>query len=385
MKKITLSILTITSILSAQSDIELLKSQMDEMAKKIAKLEKEKEKDNTHIISKAPKLKISGKHFLGFVSKDDKVKDDRTNKFETRRNYFQIKAYFSEESKNYFRTTFDTTKKGDGDWNVRLKYAYLYLNNILPYTGVEIGQAHRPWIDYEEHQGWWMRSVSKVFAEASEAGHLTNSADLGVNFKTKTPYFSSEIGIYNGEGYHYKEDGRGKSFEWRLTAHPLGTGKEHVKTTKSRYLDISFFGQLNQSLAKSFESDKNGTKDIEHNLNLLAGTVVYNQPNLLIAGQYVMADNEDYKYQGSGFSVNGEFRFGGKYEYALIGRYDSLDTDDDEVAKIDKDGDKNSYLIGAVYNYNKNVKFIANMLDVKYENVESKDFSQYMLTAEINW
>jgi len=47
----------------------------------------------------------------------------------------------------------DTHTDSAGETNVRLKYAYLYLDNILPSTGVEFGQAHRPWIDYEEHSG----------------------------------------------------------------------------------------------------------------------------------------------------------------------------------------------------------------------------------------
>ena len=65
----------------------------------------------------------------------------------------------------------------------------LYLDNILPFTGVEIGQVHRPWIDYEEHGGWNYRSISKVFVEQNNGAHLTNSADLGVNFKQKPSTF----------------------------------------------------------------------------------------------------------------------------------------------------------------------------------------------------
>jgi hypothetical protein len=365
MKKITLSILTITSILSAQSDIELLKSQMDEMAKKIAKLEKEKEKDNTHIISKAPKLKISGKHFLGFVSKDDKVKDDRTNKFETRRNYFQIKAYFSEESKNYFRTTFDTTKKGDGDWNVRLKYAYLYLNNILPYTGVEIGQAHRPWIDFETHNGWNYRSISKVFVEDKRGAHLTNSADVGINFKTKTDYFSSEIGVFNGEGYHGVEDGKGLSFEWRLTAYLIGNTKHKHK--RDSYANISFFGQFNE------DSNKHGNED----LNWYGVHATYNQPNFLISTQYIKTDDANIKYAGEGYSINGELRFG---DFTTIGRYDHFELDNNNEEKDRK-------IAGLAYKYNKNIEFIANFTNEKVEDNSGiiTDEDSLMVTAEINW
>ena len=155
--------------------------------------------------SHVPVLKFSGTHYLGFVSSSPE-KGDSTNDFETRRNYLQVKAYFKENPKDYMRITLDTHDK-DGESGVRLKYAYLYLDNVLPNTGVELGQAHRPWIDYEEHNGWNYRSISKVFVEEKNAGHLTNSADRGVNFKTKTPYVSSELGLFNGEGYHNEEDG----------------------------------------------------------------------------------------------------------------------------------------------------------------------------------
>jgi len=389
LKKISLSLATF-SFLSTFANAgnisnENLQNKILELNQKIEKLKK------TEVQAKAFKLKFSGKHYLGFTQ-IERV-NNSTSQFETRRNYFQTKAYFKENPKSYMRFTYDThqiqitddNKKEEGTWLIRLKYAYLYLDNILKNTGVEFGQVHRPWIDYEEHHNWLYRSVQKVFVEASESAHLTNSADLGINFKTKTEYFSSEIGIFNGEGYHVKEDGRGKSFEWRLTAHPLGSGKTHVKAKKDTYLDISFFGQINQSLAKSYGVGKGETAESEHSLNWFAGMLVYNQPKFLIGSQYVLADNEDFQYQGTGFSLNGEFRFGGNLEYSAIARYDSWETDEDKVANIDKNGDKNSYLIGLVYNYNKNVKFIGNILDVKYDHAELENATKYMLSAEVNW
>jgi len=146
--------------------------------------------------SHVPVLKFSGTHYLGFVSSSPE-EGDATNDFETRRNYLQVKAYFKENPKDYARITLDTHNTSDGESNVRLKYAYLYLDNVLPNTGVEFGQAHRPWIDYEEHNAWNYRSISKTLVEAKYGADLTNSADRGINFKTKTPYFSSELGVLN--------------------------------------------------------------------------------------------------------------------------------------------------------------------------------------------
>ena len=213
MKKIVLSTVAITMLAltganaDSTSDIAEMKAMMKQMNQRLAKLETEnkqlksqakkskttstKKKTSTKsktiaattevteeetaahvekfaeatvVKSKAPLLKFSGKHYLGFVSSEQG--DVTDNKFETRRNYLQVKGYLGEDSKDFFRITLDTYqisdgkdddgvyiagKDSEGTWNVRLKYAYLYLDEVLPYTGVEIGQAHRPWIDYEEH------------------------------------------------------------------------------------------------------------------------------------------------------------------------------------------------------------------------------------------
>jgi hypothetical protein len=320
--------------------------------------------EETIIKSKVPVIKFSGTHYLGFVSSSPDEGDD-VNKFETRRNYLQAKAYFKENPKDYMRITLDTHDE-DGESNVRLKYAYLYLDNIFPNTGVEFGQAHRPWIDYEEHNGWNYRSISKVLVEESNAGHLTNSADRGINFKTKLEDFSSELGIFNGEGYHNEEDGQNLSFEWRLTGHLLGTGKQKAKKSL-KYANVSFFGQQNQ------DSNKHHNKD----LNWYGIHAVYNQPEFLVAGQYIDVTDADPAYKGTGYSINGEYRVNHKWN--LIGKYDYFDMDDNS-------GDKKRAIAGVAYEYNKNVEFIANYLTEggsKLSKAKTRD--AIMLTAQVEW
>jgi len=321
--------------------------------------------------SKVPVLKFSGTHYLGFVSSEQD--GDRSNKFETRRNYLQVKSYMKDNKKSYMRLTLDTHqlddgretvgKDLDGSWNVRLKYAFLYLDEVLPNTGIEMGQVHRPWIDHEEHGGWNYRSISKVYVEDGKAGHLTNSADLGFNIKTKLTHFSSELGVFNGEGYHNTEDGEGLSSEWRLTGHLLGTGKKKRKE-KVTYADVSFLGQLNE------KSNKHKNEDL-HWYGLHA---VYNQPEFLVAAQYIATENAHSKYAGDGYSVNGEYRFTKKWD--AIGRYDTFTLDESEK-------ESKRALAGVVYKYNKNVKFIGNYLKEKVDGSDAKD--SIMLTAEVKW
>ncbi|WP_069471628.1 porin [Candidatus Marithrix sp. Canyon 246] len=321
-------------------------------------------------------LKFNGVHYLGFTSSKEDG-GDRESNFETRRNYFQVKAYFNK--KDYMRLTLDSfqetkgSNKDKGSWLTRVKYAYLYLDEVLPYTGVEMGQVHRPWIDYEEHHGWWFRSISKVFVESGYGAHLINSADLGVNFKTKLAHFSSEIGVYNGEGYHAIENGEGLSTEARLTYHVYDSSKG--RKPSNDYINFSYFG------IKSLEDNKRGNNDFT--LNGLHA--VYNTKQFLIAGQYIKADNGNNDvYEGDGYSLNFEYRPMDKFWF--IGRYD----DWDQAVASNGGGDRKHYLLGAVYNLYKQVRFIANVRQTDYDESDSlnagiKDETQFMLTAEVHW
>ncbi len=339
-----------------------------------------KEVKGTSVSSKVPKLKINGVHYLGFTSTDYKDNSKKSiNRFETRRNYLQFKAYWND--KDYARITLDTHQDDTGDWKVRLKYAYLYLSDILPYTGVEFGQVHRPWIDWEEHHGWYYRSIAKTFLEEHHGAHLTNSADQGINFKTKTDYFSSEIGLYNGEGYHGKDKkNTDLSFEWRLTANLLGTGKKHVHPTKDTYADVSFMGQINKKYKNSSNVDTDPGYTEAKDLKWYGIHAVYNEPMFLLAAMYVKSDHEDLdSMDGKGWSVNGELRPAPKW--SLLARYDKWS---DEHGSSDVD--REEWIAGVAYTYNKNVKFIANVFSIDPNtDVDDDEEIRYMLTSEVKW
>ncbi len=346
-------------------------------------------KEDTPVFAKASKLKFSGQHYLGFVS------NDGNSNFEMRRNYIQVKAYLFDDPKSYLRVTLDETT-GNGDNTIRIKYAYLYLDEVLPYTGIEIGQAHRPWLDYEEHQGWFHRSIDKTFTESKESADLTNSADMGINFKTKTPYFSSELGIFNGEGYHDIEGGEGLSAEWRLTAAVLGNGDKKRKRTKDTYADISFWGQYNM---------KNSKNDAQ-TYTIYGLHAVYNMPSFLISAQYTVAKNDNtialtsdtppvnnlsnrIHHNGEGYSVNVDYRFGDEHQYDVFARYDHWTAKDPNKTVADSDIDH--ILYGVAWEQNKNVTWYLNGKHydpknlINYKGDAKTKFDAVMLTAEINW
>jgi len=343
----------------------------------------------TPLFAHASKLKFSGVHYLGFTQKD-KREGSATNNFELRRNYLQVKAYLLNNPKSYLRVTLDTeyTAKHDGHADIYAKYAYIYLADVLPNTGVEFGMAHRPWIDYEEHQSWLARSVSKVFAEESEAGDLMNSADLGFNFKTKTPYFTSEVGIFNGEGYHgennYDDDknvedniGDGVSAEWRFTAAILGNGTSKRKATKDTYFDTSFFGQYNMDSAKN-EGET---------FKIYGLHTVFNTPDFLLSAQYIIADNDrdnTTKYNGAGFSVNGTYRFGASKKFSVIARYDTWEGENS--TSNDSSDSQNNFIYGITWEQSSNLTWLATAQSYYIEGANnSKDYNSAMITADVHW
>lgn len=384
-----------------------------------------------NVKSKAKTLEFSGTHYFGLTSNSYGDQNwnggDKSTGFELRRNYLQAKAYFND--KDYFRVTMDTTKELESTTsyaNMYVKYAYLYLDKVLPYTGVEIGIAHRPWIDYEEHNAWNYRSINKViledkFSTAATGGLTTttsvgpdvlNSADLGVNFQTKTPYVSSELGLFNGEGYHAdkaannQQNSSNLSFEWRLTGHLLGNGEQvgKYKLDKDTYANVSFAGLTSNNHKDNSQTVNDAS---EYDRNAYWFHFVYNQPEFLIAAQYDVSKD---KVQDTGaetklkmWSVNGEVR--PAQDWTVLARYDNLRTEysgsSSAATKNDTNvGDANQFIYGVAYHYNKNVKFIASgkTVDAKDETIakingvnqsykvgDQLDKQSWMLTTEVEW
>jgi len=365
-----------------------------------------KDKEPT-LAAHASKLKFSGLTYIGYTAKNTdngltsytpsgktspEAHNSSTSQFEIRRAYFQLKAYLLEDPKSYYRVTFDVHQDNkadgdttDGDMLLRVKYAYLYLNDILPFTGVEIGIAHRPWHDYEEHNSWYFRDISKVLVEQKNGGDLSNSADFGFNFKTRTQYFDSEFGVFNGEGYHAVQLNKGMSFEWRTTAHLLGVSGKDKQNTKT-YWDASFFGQYNQDHKEDIATS-GGYDDL-----VFGGLhTVYNMPSFLIAGQYISsldtADNNTYvsKQAGLGYSLNGEYRLGEEKEYRLFARYDrwtptTVDAADEKY--------QDTIIAGIAWDQNRNIEWVANVDITKNEagsDREKFNGIAFMLTAQVEF
>jgi len=384
------------------------------------------QKKYVNVKSHAKTLEFSGEHYFGYTTNTYGANSANGNEksagFEARRNYVQVKAFFND--KDYFRATMDATKeleatnslqtldaKGDGPANVIIKYAYMYLDKVLPYTGVEVGIAHRPWIDYEEHNSWNYRSINKVILEdkiGTTGVDTMNSADLGVNFQTKTPYISSELVLFNGEGYHSTTNQKlntGMSAEWRLTGHVMGNGEQvgKYKLDKDTYLNVSFAG-LSSKDHKTADDAIQATAD-RYDRNAYWFHAVYSQPLFLIAAQYDVTKDNHVNTPAKtrsikSWSVNGEIR--PITDWTVIGRFDNVkvDFDNDSASNLNNTGDTTQMIYGVAYEYNKNVKFIASGKTVNAKDTKAvgatayadatttgtlADKQSWMLTTEVKW
>jgi len=335
MKKILLSIATIASLITAS------------------------EAKDIEIKSNAGTLKISGEHRFSYTISDE---DGDHGTFSVDRTYLQVKAYFFDDPKSYARVTLDT-KGSHGTYETYLKYSYLYLHNILPHTGVEIGQVHKPWVDYEEHYGFTKQAVYGVYADKFK---LSNSADRGINFKTKLDNFSSEIGVFQGEGYKNTPDwaNEGYSFDARFTYHFFGTHN------KDEYLNISLAGALNNR-----HNDLGGDSYGDKNWALLHA--VYKNSDFLVAGQYINVfedKTKDGDNKGYGYSFNADYYATSKI--TLFGRYDYFqrDRNDDEAKNI---------IGGVAYKYNKYVTLALSA--IKHENEKFKGGNDITKVQALIW
>ena len=374
-------ILTKEEALEVEKEAKGLKNNQENLKNEKVVKEAKGEKPPVKISSKAKKLKFEGLGYLGYTFKDRKHGTDEGN-FEIRRGYFITKFYLN--NKDYFRFTLDVTKHAHKDnvnegneLDAKIKHLYFYkdLSNYIYGTGFEIGMVHTPWLDYEEHSGWWYRSVEKTFFEATDGAHLLPSADAGINFKTKTEYISAEYGIFDGEGYDHLgrsdkgDKGNKPMIDGRLTVHLLGGGTKKPKPLSQQYANISLHA-LNSFNHRGSDKD----------LTVYQIHAVYNQPLFLIAGQYIKSDwYEGSENDGKGYSFNFEIRPLLENKIALFGRYDHWKPDDNTALERDM------YIYGLSWKMNKYVKWILNGINADYKNDNSRDYKKYMLSTEVHF
>jgi hypothetical protein len=206
------------------------------------------------------------------------------------------------------------------------------------------------------------------------------SADLGIDFQTKTEYMSAEYGLFNGEGYdHIGRSDKGdnadffaNSLEGRVTWHVLGGGTKKPKPYQDTYANIS--------LHAVDSINHRGSAD---DLKIYQVHAAYNTPMFLLAGQYIKGDwFSGSENEGDGYSFNAEVR--PIDDWAVFGRYDHWEPDDSQGAWDDRD----LYIYGIAWSMSPNVRWILSAENSNYSggsDPRSKEADKILLTAEIHW
>jgi len=274
-------------------------------------------------------IKISGKAYMHW--RYEMSGEEERNTFRITRNYLDIQKNFREGG--YFRTTVDVKQEREvdgGSYVVRLKYAYTCLEEVLPGVNFKFGMTHKPWIDWEEHNGWLHRDLEKTFVESPGGAHLLSSSDIGLALKGSGNSISWEAGIFNGEGYHGEELSRhfGKSIEGRLSAR----------------LFRGFI--LSGHTVHSFDHSGEGK---DYHIYHVHGLFRHNP--LLLSAQYVVNDVEGNRIQ-RGFSVNGDVDLKPfiNHPLGLLARYDRWNPDERQSGK------REQFIYGMFYCVNQHVR-----------------------------
>jgi hypothetical protein len=329
-------------------------------------------------------LKISGQWFLAYQSED--IGGVTANRFKVNRSYLTVVKGLARNFSG--RITLDSHLASNGDYGVRLKYAYAKFS--LPTSGfltkpfIEAGLAHRPWLDFEEHINFY-RMQGTMFQERNG---LFNSADLGVLFSTLLGgemdddykknvnskyagrYGSFAVGIFNGGGYHAVEKNEAKSIEGRLTLRPVPDVIPGLQLTYN-----GKFGKGNVAdNAPDFQVNT-GFVSFETPWVTLTGTYYSGKGNQ--GGSAVDADGEAISM--SGYSAFGELKLKAQH-LSLIGRYDHFDPDTD----VD-DNENNRIIAGIAYHLTGHNKILLDYDTVSYTASDTDADSRVQLTLEVHF
>ena len=285
--------------------------------------------NNNSLKEFSEKTSISGQWFLSYQNGNKSGK--AFNYFLIKRGYINFKHQFSESFAGRITPDISVDHEGDGygDIELRLKYCYVKYNlknsSFFTKPFFEIGLAHRPWLDFEQHINLY-RAQDKLFLEKID---LINSADFGVTFMTLLGgemddsykkqinknyagrYGSLAVGVYNGGGYHAVEENLNKSVEGRLTIRPL----PYIIPG----LQISYNGVIGKGNIESEPEWKINSFFLSWENYRAVLTALYYFGKGNFSGK--MLDNSKHAFSHNGYSLFGDYRLFNR-QYSIIARYD---------------------------------------------------------------
>jgi hypothetical protein len=322
-------------------------------------------------------IKIGGLWYLSF--QDGTANGKAYTDFRIKRGYINVtKTIFNWGGTELeARITPDVHQKEDGDISVRLKYAYgkFKWKNVSWEPYLEFGIVHMPWLDFEEHVNMYRMQDHMLM----ERNSTLNSADIGVTFggffgsKLKDlkyypgKYGSFSFGVYNGGGYHARENNRNKAIEGRVTVRPF--------PDQIRGLQFSYFGILGK-----------GNTAEEPDWNVNAAMVSYESKHTVLTATYYSGDGDQKgaAIDDSGQSLpRGGHSFFGEAKFpkglSAIGRFDYFDPN-----KSAADSSNKRVIAGAAWDMGNHNTWIFDYERVLYKD-NREDDDRIQVTLQVNF
>ncbi len=249
------------------------------------------------------------------------------NEMALKRGYFRLEPKLSEDIKGRFNLDFfsdDNNKVADGA-GLKIKYAYLDFNNLLPIKDskltVGLMQTYFGTI-YE-----W--SYQTIEGDPSDIYGFVSSTDFGLGFSGKIPngFGSYNLGVYNGEGYKKVGD--------------------NINTDMNYAVNLRITPIVGVTLGGSYmfrsENDADANNRIENNLMIGIGKFVFG--NFTLLTEYLQKvesqpNVDDSDETTSVIAILPVYTINDKFE--LLARYDIYDPN------IDEDNDVENTLIAGL-------------------------------------
>ena len=252
------------------------------------------------------------------------------NEMALKRGYFRLEPKFSKNIKGRFNLDFfsdDDNKVADGA-GLKIKYAYLDFNNLLPIkdTKLTVGLMQTYFGTIYE----W--SYPTIEGDPSDIYKFVSSTDFGLGFSGKIPngFGSYNLGVYNGEGY-------------KKVGTNINTDLNYAVNIRITPINGVTFGS---SYMFRSENDVDADNRKEYNLMIGIGKFTFGPISLIAEYLHKVESQPNIDNFGditsSAISILPVYIINNKFE--LLARYDIYDPN------IDEDNDVENIII-AGFNY----------------------------------
>jgi hypothetical protein len=340
-------------------------------------------------------LKIGGLFYISYQNgKAYTGTPDETmsyNQFVMGRGYLDVQKTIT----SYFmgRYTTDITRDGTGDWKTRVKYLYGKFSwkggAVFSAVGVEFGQVHNPWLDFEESingfrmQGTMFLERSGIFnsadvgftAGANLGGKVSESYQKTVNSHYAGRYGTVQVGVYNGGGYHASERNENKVIGGRLTVRPLPDVAPGLQ-----FSGLVMTGEGNVSPTNTASPP---------DWSLFDGMVSYEMPNFTGTAQYYRGKGNQSGsaiFNGNareqkGYSLFGAIHFADQNRVSVLGRYDYFDSNTD----VSNNDVQKRFIAGVAYDMHKGNTWLIDYQRINHSASGIPSEDQVQLTLQVKF